>query len=71
MNRISYHIARLNFIIIVLFSLQFAGLAESKAADDEVVKVSTIWSVDRAHPGDLIVLAIVADITSNILPFPM
>lgn len=31
-------------------------------ADDEAVEVRTAWSTDRAHPGDAVVLAIVADI---------
>jgi len=31
-------------------------------AADDVVKVRTVWSVDRARPGDTVVLAVVADI---------
>jgi len=35
------------------------------ATPDDVVKVRTAWSVDRARPGDAIILAVVADIKNG------
>jgi thiol:disulfide interchange protein DsbD len=40
----------------------FAASTASNAAPEEVVKVWTAWSVDRARPGDAIILAVVANI---------
>ena len=45
----------------VLFPL-YTSATGLQPTDGEVVKVRTAWSVDRARPGDAIILAIVADI---------
>ncbi len=47
------------FLILLPFYAAATGL---QAAEGEVVEVRTAWSVDRARPGDAIILAIVADI---------
>ena len=62
MNRISYYLALLLSITIPVIVLQFPAAADLNASDEEVVTVTTAWSVDRARPGDSIMLAIVADI---------
>jgi thiol:disulfide interchange protein DsbD len=62
MNRILYYLALLFFIAVAVIVLQFAAAANLNASDHEVVTVTTTWPVDRAHPGDSIVLAIVANI---------
>ncbi len=62
MNRISYYLALLLCITTGVIITQFAAAANLNAADDEVVSVTTAWPVDRARPGDSIMLAIVADI---------
>ena len=62
MNRISYYPALLVSIITVVMVSPFAAAANLNAPDDEVVTVTTAWPVDRARPGDSIMLAIVADI---------
>ena len=62
MNRISYYLALLLSIAAAAIVSQFAAAANLNASDDEVVTVTTAWPVDRARPGDSIVLAIVADI---------
>lgn len=41
---------------------QYAASTALTTAHEEVVKVWTAWSVDRARPGESIILAIVADI---------
>ena len=61
MNRLSIGII-LVLTITGILGLQYAAAANLNAADDEVVTVTTAWTVDRAHPGDSIALAIVADI---------
>ncbi|MDP4979104.1 MAG: protein-disulfide reductase DsbD family protein, partial [Desulfobacterales bacterium] len=62
MNRISYYLALLFSITTAVIVSQFAAAANLNAADEEVVTVTTAWPVDRALPGDSIMLAIVADI---------
>ena len=62
MNRISYYLALLFSITMAVIVSQFAAAANLNAADEEVVTVTTAWPVDRALPGDSIMLAIVADI---------
>ena len=62
MNRISYNLATLISIMAAIFVSLFAASVNSNAANDNVVSVTTKWPVDRARPGDSIVLAIVADI---------
>ncbi len=49
------------FTAAILMGNCFASSGLNSAAD-EVVKVRTAWSVNRARPGDSIVLAVVADI---------
>ena len=61
MKRTPYNSATLISLIVVIL-LQFAALANSTAANDEVVSVRTIWPVNHARPGDSTALAIVADI---------
>ena len=62
MDRISHYLALLLCITTGVIITQFAAAANLNAADDEVVSVTTAWPVDRARPGDSIMLAIVADI---------
>src|SRR5210317_241483 len=62
MIRISYIPALLLAITTAVIVSQFAAAANLNAADEAVVTVTTAWPVDRARPGDLIMLAIVADI---------
>ncbi len=62
MNRISYYLALLFSIAAAVIVSQFGAAANLNAADEEVVTVTTAWPVDRARPGDSIMLAIVADI---------
>jgi thiol:disulfide interchange protein DsbD len=62
MNRIIYSLALLLSITTAVIVSQFAAAANLNAADEEVVTVATAWPVDRARPGDSIMLAIVADI---------
>ena len=62
MNRMSYYLALLVSIATVVVISPFAAAANLNASDDEVVTVTTAWPVDRAHPGDSIMLAIVVDI---------
>jgi len=62
MNRISNNLTLLLSITTALIVLQFAAAANLNAADEEVVTVTTAWPVDRARPGDSIMMAIVADI---------
>ncbi len=50
------------FLILLPFYAAATGL---QTTDKEVVKVRTAWSVDRARPGDSIILAIVADIKNG------
>jgi thiol:disulfide interchange protein DsbD len=58
----------LRVILILTFALglgsRLTAAAEglSAAADEQVVTVSTAWSMDRARPGDTLTLAVVADI---------
>ena len=49
------------FTSIFLAPLNTAG-SDLNAPEGKVVEVRTAWSVDRARPGDAIILAIVADI---------
>jgi thiol:disulfide interchange protein DsbD len=62
MGRISYYLAVLVSVTTTVIVLQFTAAAGLTASDEEVVSVTTAWSVDRARPGDAIMLAIVADI---------
>ncbi len=58
------------FILTVLVSAvldpQSRATSNLQPADGQVVKVATAWSVDRARPGDSIILAIIADIKKGI-----
>jgi hypothetical protein len=65
MNRISYFPALLVSIAIAFIVSPFAAAANLNASDDEAITVTTAWSVDRARPGDSIMLAIVVDITEG------
>ena len=62
MNRILHYLALLISITTAVTVSQFGAAANLNAADEEVVTVTTAWPVDRARPGDSIMLAIVADI---------
>jgi thiol:disulfide interchange protein len=54
---------RLNPLVLALFAtIIFIPQCLAANAADEAVAVRTAWSVDRARPGDSIVLAVVADI---------
>jgi suppressor for copper-sensitivity B len=61
MNRITLGIF-LALAIAVTLDSQLTAAANLNAADEQVVIVTTVWSVDRARPGDSVMLAIVADI---------
>ncbi len=61
MNRLSLGII-LALSVTVIFVSQFAASVDLNAAEEEVVTVTTAWPVDRARPGDSVMLAIVADI---------
>ncbi len=54
------------FLLLIFFTAsvfpQYAVASDLNAPEGEVVEVRTAWSVDRARPGDAIILAIVADI---------
>ena len=62
MNRFFHYLRLLLATTTAVIVSQFAASATLKAADEAVVTITTAWSVDRARPGDLIMLAIVADI---------
>ncbi len=49
-------------IAVILASQFTAPAAGLNASDEQVVTVSTAWSQDRARPGDMLTLAVVADI---------
>ena len=54
---------RLGILVLALIAAMiFIPLCLASSADDEAVAVKTAWSVDRARPGDSILLAIVIDI---------
>ncbi len=55
-------IALLLFITALLVGICFASSGLNSAADEEVVTITTAWPVDRARPGDAIILAIVANV---------
>ena len=62
LNKRSFHFLLLTvFVFFVLFPL-YTAASSLQPADGVVVKVRTAWSVDRARPGDSIILAIIADI---------
>jgi thiol:disulfide interchange protein DsbD len=55
------------FVLLVLSVLSptYSAATSTPAAPGDVVKVRTAWSVDRARPGDAIILAVVADIKTG------
>ena len=61
MNKRSFCFLLLIFFTAIVFP-QYAAEAGLNAPEGEVVEVRTAWSVDRARPGDSIILVIVADI---------
>ena len=52
--------------VFLVLSPLYTAATGLQATEGEVVKVRTAWSVDRARPGDSIILAIVADIKKGI-----
>jgi len=57
---------RLNPLVLALFAtIIFIPQCLASNAADEAVAVKTAWSVNRARPGDSIVLALVADINKG------
>jgi thiol:disulfide interchange protein DsbD len=54
------------FLLLIFFTAsvfpQYAAASGLQAPEGKVVEIRTAWSVDRARPGDAIILAIVADI---------
>jgi len=60
-KRSSFFLLLTVLAVLGLFPLNTAA-SSLKAAQGKVVEVRTAWSVDRARPGDAIILAIVADI---------
>ncbi len=62
MNRISHYLTLLLCITTGVINTPFAAAANLNAADDEVVTVTTAWSVKHARPGDSIMLAMVVAI---------
>jgi suppressor for copper-sensitivity B len=66
LNKRSFYFLLLTvFLFWVLFPLK-ATASSLKATPGNAVEVQTAWSVDRARPGDAIVLAIVADIKKGL-----
>ena len=61
LNKRSFYFSPLTVCFLILLPF-YAAATGLQATDGEVVKVRTAWSVDRARPGDSIILAIVADI---------
>jgi hypothetical protein len=66
------HLSKRSFYLLLLTVFTFSGLSplysaatSMPATPGDVVKVRTAWSVDRARPGDAIILAIVADIKTG------
>ena len=55
------------FVLLALFVLfpVWAAAANMPATPGKVVEVRTAWSVDRARPGDAVILAVVADIKTG------
>ncbi|MCP4628559.1 MAG: DUF255 domain-containing protein [bacterium] len=53
------------FVLAVITVLFLMSQCPASNAADEAVAVKTAWSVDRARPGDSILLAIVADINKG------
>ena len=55
------------FVLLVLSVLSptYSAATSMPATPGDVVKVRTVWSVDRARPGDGIILAVVADIKAG------
>ena len=55
------------FVLLVLSVLSptYSAATSTPVAPGDVVKVRTAWSVDRARPGDAIILAVVADIKTG------
>lgn len=62
MNRVSFFLATFFVITVSLLFLHPKAVAALNTPVDGVVKAKTAWSVDRARPGDSIMLAIVVDI---------
>ena len=65
LNKRSFYFSPLTVCFLILLPF-YAAATGLQATDGEVVKVRTAWSVDRARPGDSIILAIVADIKKGI-----
>ena len=67
-NRSNYLIPIAVYVLWVLFVLSpvYSPAANMPATPGEVVKIRTAWSVDRARPGDAVILAIIADIKTGI-----
>ena len=59
-NQRSFYFLPLAVCFLIL--LPFYAAATGLQSEGDIVKVRTAWSVDRARPGDAIILAIVADI---------
>ena len=55
------------FVLLVLSVLSptYSAATTKPVAPGDVVKVRTAWSVDRARPGDAVILAVVADIKTG------
>ncbi|MGB5746242.1 MAG: cytochrome c biogenesis protein CcdA [Desulfobacterales bacterium] len=62
MNKGSLKFLLLAVSFFIVLSPLYTAATDLQATEGEVVKVRTAWSVDRARPGDSIILAIVADI---------
>jgi len=52
----------LYILIGVILAVTCTAAGGSISADADVVRLQTAWSTDRAHPGDSVVLAVVANI---------
>ena len=62
LNKRSFYFLLLTVFVSTVLLPRYTAASSLKATEGEVVKVRTAWSVDRARPGDAIILAIVADI---------
>ena len=61
-NQRSIHLIPLTVLVLLVLAPAYSQTTVMPTNQGEIVKVRTAWSVDRARPGDAIILAIVADI---------
>jgi thiol:disulfide interchange protein len=62
LNKRSFYFLLLTVFVSTVLLPRYTAASSLNAPEGKVVEVRTAWSVDRARPGDAIILAIVADI---------